>query len=483
MLENRGKYSFYFSGYRFADSAWWDDETDDMERGLPTLVKAVTPGRGAGPVARLIKGLEALVSNTPVRGLDVEEHYPNEMAAVLNSPGGRHLRWLAFSNGHQQGQTGPVIEALINSPIVPTLERLTIDDGLTSDDDALALAGANFEQLRRLDLPAYCGVSCSAKAVTRLMTAPWFRNLQQLRAGFSEDCCETAMNHLAGMTRLHSLTMWKPLERHLLAIKKTAEFRALRRLYVYKANLTGKSGEAFCKLQASQLLELWLDHAEAKAADLRALMASPLFDNLRVLTFARPRLNEAGLEALADSVCARGLRILRLHCGDSDLVGSFGSLAATSLTRPGAFPEVTTLQLVHPYSKKAKKDTAAFLMNLATPNLRHLTLDDCAFDDECAKALATCPTFVNLTRLAIDQGYGDIEPLTPKAVEAMFRSPNLQNLVELNLARLDVGKALDVLSDESIMPKLVSCSIRKSNAPERTIERLKMKRPNFFIGS
>src|SRR5262249_33687257 len=141
---------FYFSGYRFADDKWWSDETDDMQMGLPSLIDAAKPGRGAGPAPNLIKGLDALIRNTPVRGVDFQEHDPEQIAEILNSPAAQHLRWLAFSNCQQDGQTGPAIDALVKSPLVQTLERLRIDEGIKSDGDALALADASFENLRRL---------------------------------------------------------------------------------------------------------------------------------------------------------------------------------------------------------------------------------------------------------------------------------------------------------------------------------------------
>src|SRR5260370_15830222 len=315
---------FYFSGHRFANDEWWSDDTDDMLMGLPSFVNAVTPGRGAGPALHLIKRLDALIRNTPVRGVDFQEHYPKQMAEILNSQGARHLRWMAFCNRPDKGQTGPVIEALVKSPFVRTLERLRIDDGIKSGD-ALALAEATFERLRRLDLPAYCGMSCSAMAVARLLTAPWFRKLQQLHTGFSEECCGTGMRHLAGMVDLHTLALCNLPDRQILALERAAEFPGLRRLCINGANLSGKYCEAFCQLQAPQLIELCLRALKAKTADIRTLVASPLFDNLRALSigglcFGAPKFDEASIELVARSPRASKLRILRLHCRDSDLV-------------------------------------------------------------------------------------------------------------------------------------------------------------------
>jgi hypothetical protein len=188
-----------------------------------------------------------------VRGINFEWHYQNEMVEILSSPPARELRWLKFANPDPDGQAGPVVEALVESPVVSSLERLSIDEGIESDGDAGALAGAAFEQLRRLDLTGSCGLSCSAEAATRLMTAPWFRKLEQLYTGFSESCGEPGMLHLAGMPNLHSLGVHALPGAQVMAISRAGAFPALRRLSVSRAKLTGKYREAFCQWNAPDL--------------------------------------------------------------------------------------------------------------------------------------------------------------------------------------------------------------------------------------
>ncbi len=471
----------YFSGYRFGNAAWWSNEADDMERGLPSLVDAVPPCKAEGPVERLIKALEALVGSTPVRGVDFEWHHAQEMGAILNSPGAQHLRWIVFANRREVGQVGPVIAALAKSPVARTLERLDIQDGIQSDADALALADAPFDRLRRLELNAAVPLACSAEAATRLLTAPWFRRLERTQIGFSEDCCETGMLRLAGMPCLHTLMLWAPPDRQILALARADEFPALKRLCVDRATLTGRHREAFCHLKAPQLVELWLRSSAARRADVRALTAAPLFGGLRALTFDDTSIDEIGLEAVAASKCAPGLRILRIR-GDSDLTGSFRSLAPTPLTRPRAFPELTTLELNYPYAKNSPRDTAELLRKLATPRLRHLTLADCGFDDECADVLGSCPALVNLSRLVLDEAV-----LSTEAARKLFRSPNLQRLVELRIkppygeARATFGKAVEMLVDQTVMPLLSGGWFDTDGLAEETIERLKVARPGLAI--
>jgi uncharacterized protein (TIGR02996 family) len=474
---------FYFSGYRFASEEWWGDETDDLQRGIPWSVGAVSPSAGTRPVEQLVKELDALFRTTPVRGINFEWHYPNEMAEILCSPPARQLRWLKFANRHPEGQTGPVIEAMVKSPVVKNLERLSLEEGVKSDGDACALAGAGFEQLRRLDLTGSQRLRCSADAATRLMTAPWFRKLEHLDIGFSQACGEPGALHLSGLPNLHSLGVHNLSDEEALAISRAGEFPALRRLFVSLAKLTGESREAFCQWKPRGLVELWLKISKAKTADVSALIAAPLFEKLRVLTFQGPMLDARGLEALAAGPCASQLRILRLFCGNDKLEGTFQSLAGTSLTRPGAFPELTTLMIKNPYAKKAKRDCAEFLRTLATPKLRHLTLIDLHFDDESANALATSPTFDNLKRLKLEPGFAAPSPLTPTAAERMFRSSTLQNLVEVDLDGFALGKSLEVLADESIMSKLRRGKFWGTKAPSETSELFKTKRPVITVSS
>ena len=63
------------------------------------------------------------------------------------------------------------------------------------------------------------------------------------------------------------------------------------------------------------------------------------------------------------------VRFLNAKQAAKRFAGSVRSLTATPLTRSGAFPELTTLDLRYPYAKKAKADTAEFLRRLATPKL------------------------------------------------------------------------------------------------------------------
>jgi hypothetical protein len=424
-----------------------------------------------------MRRLDALTRRTPVRGVAFDEHYPHELGQILASPGGQRLVSVTFTNGPERA-----IEGLAGSPATRALERVRIQNGLTSDANALALAAARFKRLRRLDLAAYCGVTCSEKSARGLLDAPWFRKLEQVLIGFSEDCCQAGMRCLAGMPRLHSLALWILPTRQLLALSRAGEFPALRRLLVYAADLRGKHTEALARMKAPKLTELWLTNSKLPAAEIRRLAASPLFANLRVLTLQGTELDEKSLEYIAESECAELLRVLRIG-GNSDCVGQFRSLAASPLARTGAFPSLTTLDFNNSFQKKSKRDTAKFLQKLATPRLRHLTLRDCDFDDVCAEAIAANATSANLTRLHLEQCYDSTRLLSPDAATRLFRSPSLRNLVELELHNFAVGPALAALEDESTLPNLSRAAFWGSGAAPDAIARLKKARPRIHVGS
>jgi hypothetical protein len=59
----------------------------------------------------------------------------------------------------------------------------------------------------------------------------------------------------------------------------------------------------------------------------------------------------------------------------------------------------------------------------------------------------------------------------------MFRSSNLQKLVEVELHRFALGKSVEVLADETIMPKLRDGTFWGTQAPSETGEHFKAKRP------
>jgi hypothetical protein len=111
-----------------------------------------------------------------------------------------------------------------------------------------------------------------------------------------------------------------------------------------------------------------------------------------------------------------------------------------------------------------------------------LTLAHCDVDDECADVLGNCLALGNLARLVLDQA-----TFSTKAAQNLFRSANLQRLVELRIeapsgeARARFGKAVEGLLDQTIMPLLSGGWFSTSGVAEETIERLRVARPGLVI--
>lgn len=472
---------FYFSGYKFAGDEWWEDETDDWEQGLPSKLDAVFPGRGAGPAEQVKFSIQELISRTPVRGINFKDGYTNEVGELLSVPAAQHLRWIEFENVRGDGQIGTSIKGLAESAAAPSLERLTISGGVRTDEEAAALAQIPFDCLRRLDLP-FGRVSCSATGISKLMDAPWFRNIEQLSVTLGEDCSEAAIHHLAEMPRLHSLALIKPTDQQIQAMGEAGRFPALRRLVLKNTDLTGGNCDRFRNFEAPELVELWLDSVQAETEVIGSLVAAPMFANLEVLKLVGPKLYKEGLEALSQSPCAANLRILRLRCsGDSK--GSFLSLNGTALTRPSVFPALTTLCLENVVRSRRKGDVAKFLGQLAAPKLRHLTVNDFDFDDECAEILSENPAFTNLTRLSLRQNYDRNELLSSEAAKRFFASGNVRNLVEITFENFKIAGAVELLADTSVMPRLGTGRFWQTGASREIRDQIKGQRPEIHVGS
>jgi uncharacterized protein (TIGR02996 family) len=461
---------------------WWSDGNDALERGLLSFVEVEPDGAYEEAAKLLIQELPQLIRTTPVRGVNFGDHFAKQMLAILKSPGARHLKRIALDNQPRPKQASLAIQALAASPVARTLVRVEIGGGpagTLSNADATALATAPFERLQRLDVQF---TDCSRRVMEQLLTAPWFRRLHRLRIGLNEPCGLIGARLLAGMPNLHTLGLWMPPDSAVLGLGSAAEFPALRRLFIHCANLEQDRGAALGRMKAPGLIELWLRNCKVGKGDVPALAATALFDDLRVLTFDGAALNEDGLDAIAARPCAAKLRILRVQGSDSR--ANFRSLARTALTRPGAFPALTTLQLDSPYGRTMKRpDTAELLAKLASPNLRHLKLSYCNFDDACATALATNPAFAGLTRLTIGgkDATGHPAKLQSKTVRKLFQSENLRNLIELEMSSCRVGEAAEVLTDAAALPNLAKCSL--SEVPEKVAEKLRKKRPVVYCWS
>lgn len=475
-LESEGVYI----GYELVPENWWS--LNDYYRGLPSVVHAVSPGDdSAGPPSVLAQRIGAIMQQTPVRGVNFEDEYAEDMDEILQSSHLSSLQHLDLENKGPTAEASPVIKALAQAEVAQKLEVLGLENGIRCDDEALLLAGANLNSLERLDMK-YGKIECSAAAAQSLMSSAWFRKLGQLHCGLGigEACAEVVMRELLTMTQLHSLAIDRLPVQSILAIADGDEFPALRRLSIRRTKLCGDTHEAFCKLRAPKLIDLVLSSFSTKQLDAKLILKSPLFEGLQTLSLRDVNINKALLSELAKHPCASRLRMLELDCGDSNLNGKFSSLGETALAG-NAFSSLTTLKILNPYTSKAQGDTAKMLKQIMAPNLRHLSLDCCDFDDECAEAIRTNPSFAKLTRLSFSQRYKKEKLLTPAATEALFRCDNLQNMVLLECRQAEIGDSLLCLSDRSVMPRLKSGAFWGTRSSAQTQALLEEKRDEVYI--
>ncbi|WP_459555357.1 hypothetical protein [Lacunimicrobium album] len=422
----------YFGGYDFADENWWQGETQEYQRGLPTLINAVIPGNDPRPADVLIQQLQGVVQNTPIRGVDFEEHYANDMYEILSSPPGRELTSIKYDyRNFGRSLACPVLTAIASTPPARCLEFLSINEGIITDQDAMVLATAPFDRLYRLDMP-YGGIKCSSAAAERLVTSPWFKQLGQLFCTFGDECAEVVVRHLGQMPKLHSLAQSRTPRSGLIAMRY-GNFSQLRRLAMIETNFGEETATILCELRAPNLLSLTLKGCLLEKRELLKVLGSSLLDNVQVLELEQSLLDEECLKQLTDTACILNLKMLRLNCSDSDLNGRFQSLASSAFVTTSAFRGLRSLAISYPFANNVKRDTGEFLERLNMPNLRSLELEGCDFNDQCAHALMTNPNLPQLRRLKLKKGFQSNVQVAYPLVVKMMESSNLKNLVECDL--------------------------------------------------
>lgn len=469
---------FYFSGYQFHHDEWWEKDAGDFEAGLPGRVTIETSSSDGGSDA-LLPQLDALTSQTPIRGLEVEDEHIPALPKILMSPGGRRFRSLDLDYGWDNTSLAEM--GFDRALASVRLQSLRLSRKEYSQENLKTLAKSSLKGLSRLALNGGA-VSGKTKAGAELLSAQWFNDLQWLEVGFDQDGASAAAKALVNMKRLHTLVLRRPSQELIAAVASAGALRSLRRLVLIKPKLSIESCRDLCNWKLPKLVELWIERCDGKPKDAAILCEAEYFSRLQALTIHGKIVDKAWLEALAASPCAGKLRFLHLECGDSDLEGRLKSLGDTALARPHAFPSLTTLSLKNPYAKKVKRDTAKMLANFASENLRHLLLDDTSFDDACAEALTSHPAFAKLTRLFIEPGFsGEGTMLSPKAAERMFRSENLANMVELHIDHVALGSAPDAFRDHTVMPHLRWAVLSDEGIAEKKAKQLEKDRPQLRI--
>lgn len=377
----------------FRNVVWWDPDEDPSDGGIPALASVQDP---RVPHTLFIPRLEGLVAETQIRGIDLDDHYPDEAGAILDSPAGRQLNWLQFKGQDEPSEPEPTIAALAASPTARSLERLTVRFSQIGEADMVGLAAAPMERMRRFTVWETNGLQGSPEAVGKLASCEWFQRLEHLDVGVVQEAADAFGLGLATMERLHTLALRSVGALMFESILANGPPPGLRRLALVGLPLrpprySERALKALPELRFPGLVDLAIEIRDDPTGSFRAVFESELLRPVRILSICGPVVDRDALEAMAAHPCAANLRILRLACWDDNGVGRLTSFAGTALARPGAFPSLTTLEISYPFAKEATPDTARLLEGLVGSRLRRLKLVECPLDQECREILSANP--------------------------------------------------------------------------------------------
>jgi hypothetical protein len=357
------------------------------------------------------------------------------------------------------------VESIVGSTACTSLQWLLLGYLTAGDVDVLTRPSC------RLRLRRFTGHDgqCSAAAVKRLLSSDTFLGLHQLRTNFSEENAVGGMQALARLPELHTLESFNgagPWE--VAALPRAGRFPALARLALHGTSLRGAGAKALAKAKMPCLSELALGGCELQKRDVVTLARSPLFANLRSLLVA-DSIGDQAVLALAESGCAAELQRLELRW---TTLGNRGLLRIAT-----AFPKLTALVLYGSKLSVTPDGASRFFAALRSP-LRSLCVPF-PVSDQAALVLAGNPVFDQLEELTLgdDTGAG-AKSFTVKGLTALLTSPYLSNLRKLQASAEGLEKALPVLRDSSVLPRLRELQLGLSS---KVGEKIQQHRPGLFV--
>jgi uncharacterized protein (TIGR02996 family) len=445
-----------------------DDSEASYQRGFPYYASEPVAAGGADEWAarKFREVLPTVIATTTLRGLWCWGGFSRHLGEILSSPAAAHLTALSATNDPvQDGQPASAVQALLSSCSAPGLKWLNLMH-LHSTADTNRLARAALGRVRRLELP---WVTCEPASLHRLCAADWFGRLRRVWVRLAPENAAVGVAGLSRLPELHTLALSELAPAGVAPFAGRGRFPALGGLFLCGTALQGEGAVTLGRAELPKLAVLKLDGCGLRNAEVAALAASGLLDRLRVLSLANNDVGDRGVAALAAGPWAAALRVL--HLGGN----AFGRQGLGALARPGALPELTTLDLHSLLKPRASAaDLARFLTALEAPRLLHLDLTGWAVDDAGLKALAGNPAFANLTCLHVgDCGAG------PDGAKSLFTSPNLRRLVTLKVWSDRMGEAFGMLKDPALLPNLLECWLPEGVAG-RLRKRLEAARGPIF---
>jgi uncharacterized protein (TIGR02996 family) len=440
-----------------------DDASAAYHRGFTYFAKepSVEGQPGLREAEAFRDALENLVSETTIRGVDFYS-LGQYFDTIASSPAAAHLSAVSCgrSNPREDGRT--VAELVAASAAAANLVWLDLFE-MNTNRELTALASADFRRLRRLETAWWM----PEKRVADLLEADWFGRLRRIRCNITRSGGLVA-RALGQLPELHTIESNEFPNAALGALPKANAFGALGRFSVRASPLRGAGSVALARARMPKLAVLRLEGCGIRNDDVRTLIGSAWFGQLRVLDLPMNEIGDRGVTAIAGSPAAKTLQSLSL--GDN----TFGKGGLTAIRKPGAFPNLTTLSLHSSLKQKAsEEEVTQFLEGLEIPGLRHLELHMWPVSDAGAKAIARNPAFVNLAWL--DLGSCQIGNA---GLRALAESPHLRKLIYLYLLYNPCEKSVDILCDPALLPNLAECWIPRSG--DSMHERLREARPNVL---
>ena len=453
---------------------WWNESYSDMDFGLPSAINATPPGAGKLHAIPLIDAITNTMMNLPVRDIDFEGDYFDDLPNILSSTAGKAITTFRSKVSKDDSGISP-FGVLKESDLTRSLRRLVLKSWL--DDEAVReLGNIEFESLQELDFLSVCGVSCETDTLSCLVGKKWFQKLRSIRMNFRGNCCNVAMPLLSRLEQLTTLAIADSREEIFSHGSERISFPKLQRLYLAIGEIKHEI-ENICNYSLPNLIEFWLDSNRTIGKNLIKLINGELLRTISILRLNTPELSSKVLDALLVAPFAQNIRVLELHA----MTTKGPSKASKKIfADPDAMPRLSALAINKLYATPDYSECAQWLRSFSSESLRHLTLEQCKLDDNCLNAILENLCFRNLESLTISEGYGESH-VTPEGAERFLRSLDFPNLRSLHFHRTKIGNRIECLSDLSCVPSVEFASFSDTLASEEVVEKIKRVRPAFVV--
>jgi uncharacterized protein (TIGR02996 family) len=428
------------------DMWWWQSY-----RGYPRFLEFDgNEHSGTKAMRTLANSIARAFDTLPTRWLVVRDITLSQLTTLLKQPvlaGLSQLTLVLLVSGDEANQAARLVA---NCRHLRNLRGLALAFTF-GDAGCESLARAQFQNLEWFSPEC---VEWSATGVNALAEAGWFQELRELTL---DDQLSTealvALSNLKPLSRLYSLNLANNLtveDEGWRVFGESRTFPALTRLQLAGADLRADRLSHVARIK-SPIHDFTAAGTYLQLADIDDFLAAPWIRTLRMLDLSFNGLQPAQTRLVAS--CKKFTQLRHLSLG-------FNALGATSLnalTANAALRDLRSLRLLGNDTHNGGLTPGhfeKFLTKLNMPDLRHLDLSGRPVGATAARKL-TDKRFASLTRLCLSNAR-----ITDSAVSAILASPNLQNLIQLELDGNNLKAGPKLLGDPAVLPALALCSLR-----------------------